>query len=213
MLTPIRLEAGRAEQDPVGGAHGPTLRRVMREYEAMNRLTERLRLEPIGVEHAADLYALFSDPAVAEWYGPKTRAEVDREVAQIARSWQVDGVHKWVAYHRESGELVGRGGLSRQVVDGRERLELGWALLGRFWRQGYASEIGRAGLLLAFGELGADEVAAFTETRNVRSRAVMERLGFRHDKDIRVDDEPFVLYLISRPPSLRAAVPSPAPER
>ena len=36
------------------------------------RCTERLRLEPIGPRHAADLFALLNDPAVAEWYGAWT---------------------------------------------------------------------------------------------------------------------------------------------
>ena len=138
----------------------------------------------------------YADPAVAEWYGVWTREQVDREVARIARSWSVDGVHKWMAYHRATGECIGRGGLSRKHVDGRERLELGWALHRRFWGQGYATEIGRAGLAFAFDELEADEVVSFTEAHNHRSRAVMERLGFRHSKDIPLNDEPFALYLL-----------------
>jgi hypothetical protein len=64
------------------------------------RLTDRLRLEPLDVRHTDDLLALYLDPAVAEWYGIWTREQVDREVARIARSWSVDGVHKWMAYHR-----------------------------------------------------------------------------------------------------------------
>jgi len=164
------------------------------------RLTDRLRLEPLGVRHADDLLALFLDPAVAEWYGRWTRERVDREVARIARLWSVDGVHKWMAYHRATGVPVGRGGLSRQRVDGRECLELGWALHRGFWGQGYATEIGRAGLAFAFDELGADEVVSFTEARNSRSRAVMRRLGFRYSKDILINDEPFALYLLSHAP-------------
>ncbi len=165
------------------------------------RLTDRLRLEPIGLGHADDLLALYRDPAVAQWYGRWTREQVQQEVARIARMWLVDGVHKWMAYHRLTGDPVGRGGLSRKHVDGRERLELGWALHRRFWGQGYATEIGRAGLAFAFNELGADAVVAFTEVHNHRSRAVMGRLGFRYDKDIAVDDEPFALYLLHRRPS------------
>ncbi|MEV7630532.1 GNAT family N-acetyltransferase [Actinoplanes sp. NPDC089786] len=83
------------------------------------RLTDRLRLEPLDVRHADDLLALYLDPAVAEWYGRWTREEVDREVARIARSWSVDGVHKWMAYHRATGDSVGRGGLSRTQIGGR----------------------------------------------------------------------------------------------
>lgn len=97
------------------------------------RLTERLRLEPIGPEHAADLFRLFRDPAVAEWYGEWTRGGVEREVARIA-----------------------------------------------------------------------DHVVSFTEVHNRRSRTVMERLGFRHDKDFAVGGEPFALYVLDRDDGSRA---------
>ncbi|MCM4082185.1 GNAT family N-acetyltransferase [Paractinoplanes hotanensis] len=165
---------------------------------ACTRLTDRLRLEPIGARLAGDLFALYQDADVARWYGRWTREQVEQEVARIAQSWLVDGVHKWMAYERVTGECVGRGGLSRTRVEGRERLELGWALHRQFWGRGYATEIGRAGLELAFGELGAQEVASFTEVHNHRSRAVMERLGFEYSKDITVSDEPFALYLLAR---------------
>ncbi|MEV4349730.1 GNAT family N-acetyltransferase [Actinoplanes sp. NPDC049596] len=160
------------------------------------RFTERLRLEPVTERHAGDLLALYQDPAVAEWYGEWTPEAIEAEVARMARHWRVDGVHKWMAYHRSTGELVGRGGLSRQQVDGVSRLEVGWVLHRRFWGQGYATEIGRAGVAMAFDELAAPEVVSFTEVHNARSRAVMERLGFRHTKDISVEGEPFALYVL-----------------
>jgi hypothetical protein len=50
------------------------------------------------------------------------------------------------------------------------------------------------------------EVVSFTEARNSRSRAVMERLGFRYSKNISINEEPFALYLLSR-----AAKASPNP--
>jgi hypothetical protein len=119
-----------------------------------------------------------------------------REAARIADAWATDGVHKWMAYDRLSGALVGRGGLSRAHVAGQDRLEIGWALLRTCWGHGYATEIGRAGLAFAFDELAADEVVSYTEARNARSRAVMERLGFQYTTDIILEDgsEPFALY-------------------
>jgi [ribosomal protein S5]-alanine N-acetyltransferase len=53
----------------------------------------------------------------------------------------------------------------------------------------------------AFDELGATEVVAFTEPHNRRSRAVMERLGMRRARDIVLDGEAFVLYLLDGAPS------------
>jgi ribosomal-protein-alanine N-acetyltransferase len=168
---------------------------------ARARLTARLRLEPIRSEDAEDLWRLFQDPAVAAWYGVWTFAMAQREAARIADAWAADGVHKWMAYDRVTGALVGRGGLSRVHIAGQDRLEIGWALLRPFWGQGYATEIGRAGVAFAFEELGADEVVSYTETRNARSRAVMERLGFRYSQDFifEADGVPCALYILTRP--------------
>lgn len=165
------------------------------------QFTARLRLEPIGPGHAEDLWRLFQDPAVAEWYGEWTLEMAQREAARIANAWEADGVHKWMAYDRITGELVGRGGLSQAHIHGQDRLEIGWALHRTFWGYGYATEIGRAGLAFAFDELDADEVVSFTEARNTRSRAVMERLGFHYTQDILLEDggEPFALYILGRP--------------
>jgi RimJ/RimL family protein N-acetyltransferase len=59
-------------------------------------------------------------------------------------------------------------------------VEIGWALRGKFWGRGYAAEIGRAGLAYAFDILGAQAVVSCTDRHNVRSRAVMERIGMRY---------------------------------
>lgn len=93
---------------------------------------------------------------------------------------------------------MGRGGLSYAEVDGARRLEIGCAVRERFWEQGYASEIGRTGLAFAFDELNAAEVVAFAEPHNERSRAVMQRLGFRYEREIRHRGAPFVLYILTR---------------
>ena len=97
-----------------------------------------------------------------------------------------------------TGDLVGRGGLSWQHVFGARRLELGWAVREHLWGRGYATEIGRAGLSLAFGPLDAASVVAFTEPHNERSRAVMRRLGFRYLQEIHHRGELFVLYMLER---------------
>jgi RimJ/RimL family protein N-acetyltransferase len=60
-------------------------------------------------------------------------------------------------------------------------VELGWRLARDAWGHGYATEAARASVRFGFEELGCDELVAFTAAGNVRSRAVMERLGMGHD--------------------------------
>jgi Acetyltransferase (GNAT) domain len=126
----------------------------------------RLRLEPVGPEHAPDLWRLHQDEAVAAW--------PDRVAAARGRL-------------------------------GRDRLEVGWTVRSALWGRGFATEIGRAGLALAFQELGAAQVVAFTEWHNARSRAVMERLDMAYVGEVTApglvegrpgihDDAPFALY-------------------
>jgi RimJ/RimL family protein N-acetyltransferase len=170
-------------------------------------LTDRLRLVPIGPGNAEDLWRVHDDEAVAPWYDGwrPTPAEARAVAERIDESWRLHGVHKWIAYDRGTGEVVGRGGLSRTPIDDDwgqihaflpdepwvrqpyevERpfrahahwLEVGWALRRERWGRGYASEIGRAGLRYAFDVLGARAVVACTARHNHRSRAVMERIG------------------------------------
>jgi RimJ/RimL family protein N-acetyltransferase len=139
--------------------------------------TARFVLTPIGAEHAAGIFVLHSDPHVAYWSDALSPEQAAAAAGEMARRWQTDGVGKWIAHRRSDGGLVGRGGLSLATVDGKRQLELGWALVSAARGQGFATEIGRAGLNYGLGVLGHDEVVAFTEVHNHASRAVMERLG------------------------------------
>jgi RimJ/RimL family protein N-acetyltransferase len=182
---------------------------------AESRLTTRLRLEPVGPADARDLWLVHNDDEVAYWYGEErpTIEEVARRAKLMGDSWRFHGVHKWIAYDRVSGEVVGRGGLSRPPVDDdwgqiytflppepwvrvtyessrpftahANWLEIGWALRREFWGHGYASEMGRAALAFAFDVLGVQAVVSCTVRHNARSRAVMERIGMSYAGEIR----------------------------
>ena len=164
------------------------------------RLTERLRLEPVGVEHADDRWRLHQDQQVAAWFGTRLTAQAAyRWAARGWRGWELDGVDKWMAYDRETGELIGRGGLSRSELDGQSWLEASWTVRSDRWGRGYATEIGRAALGFGFGDLGGEAVIALTEPHNLRSRAVMERLGMRYVREVIRDGTRSFLYAIANP--------------
>ena len=182
-------------------------------------LTGRLRLVPIDSSSVDDIVAVHTDPWVSHWYdGAYSTAESAGEYAgRMESSWSDEGVGKWLAYERDTGRLVGRGGVTRLAPDNPvvpqiaalvssdwDRLELGWALLAAGRGHGYAVEIGRAGIELA-SRLGDLEVVAFTERHNRASRAVMERLdmvwvgevaaeGLLEERPGVLPDAPFAVY-------------------
>ena len=161
----------------------------------------------IDASHAPELWELHQDEGIARWF-PLSREQALRFAERMESSW-TRGVGKWLAYEESSGAFVGRGGPSWTAVEGAECVEIGWALRQEVWGRGYATEIGRAGLDHAFSVLGVEEVVAFTEVHNARSRAVMERLGMRYVRQIlrpgfiagsteMQEDAPFALYRITR---------------
>lgn len=181
------------------------------------RLTQRLRLEPVGPHVAHDLWSLHQDPGIAAWYeGPWSHERAQRVAAEMADGWQRHGVGKWIAYDIGTGTLVGRGGPSITDALGGAHAEIGWGVRRRFQRRGYATEIGAAAIRLVDDVLGVDEVIAFTEVHNRPSRAVMEGLDMSYRGEIRrpglvegvdgmVDDAPFALYVLARTPTTRRA--------
>ena len=167
---------------------------------ARTRLSERLRLEPVGPEHSEDLWRLHVHPDVAAWLGgPWTQEVARRSAVRVRAGWDAAGAGIWAAYDRVSGELVGRGGLAPYSLDGLATYEVGWIVHPDRWGQGYATEMGMAGLEFAFNELGAREVVAFTLPHNARSRAVMDRLGMRYDREIVHAGMGHVLYVRRNP--------------
>ena len=187
----------------------------MTSSAADTRVTARLRLEPVGPANARDLWLVHSDDEVSHWYDndKPSLEEAERRASLMGDAWRLHGVHKWIAYDRVSGEVVGRGGLSRTPIDDdwgqiyaflpdepwvrvahanhhpfiahANWLEIGWAVRREFWGHGYASEIGRAGLAFAFDTLGVEAVVSCAVRHNRRSRAVMERIGMRYAGEIR----------------------------
>ncbi|HLF99821.1 MAG TPA: GNAT family N-acetyltransferase [Acidimicrobiia bacterium] len=86
-------------------------------------------------------------------------------------------------------------------------VEIGWRLAADQWGRGYATEGAREAIRFGFEDLGLDEIVSFTVPANLRSRAVMERLGMVRNPDDdfdhpRVDPtSPFhrhVLYRLAR---------------
>lgn len=79
--------------------------------------------------------------------------------------------------HRATGSIIGGSGLHR--IDWRvPRFEIGYWLHSAYTGQGYMTEAVRAVEALAFDRLGAKRVEIHVDSRNARSIAVIQRLGY-----------------------------------
>jgi len=144
--------------------------------------TARLVLREWQEEDRGPWAALNADPEVMEFF-PATldRAESDAVFDRLSADVIERGWGLWAVEH--NGEFIGFTGLSPVGADlpFAPAVEVGWRLARSAWGHGFATEAARVALDFAFAELSAPEVASYTAGGNVRSRAVMERLGMRRD--------------------------------
>jgi RimJ/RimL family protein N-acetyltransferase len=150
--------------------------------------TPRMRGEPLGPEHEAEMAELTLDPRVYRtlwpWSYPPTRADVRSSLADKRGHWERYGFGLWLLRDRATGQLVGRGGLQYTDALGGYAVEAAWAIVPERWGQGLATELARASVTVGFDSLRLKEVIAITLPDNAASRRVMEKAGFTYDRDI-----------------------------
>lgn len=125
-----------------------------------------------------------ADPAVMEHFpGLLDRAESDALVDRAAAGWDANAFGLWVLERRADGQFLGFAGLSRPSWEAHftPAVEVGWRLARDAWGHGYATEAARAALAYGFETVDLDEIVSYTVLANLRSRAVMERLGMMRD--------------------------------
>jgi len=146
--------------------------------------TPRLWLRQWRASDLEPFAALNADPRVMEFMsgclsGVQSDALARGCEAEIAQQ----GWGFWATQLRASGAFIGFVGLHVPSFEApfTPCVEIGWRLARDSWGNGFATEAARECLRFAFGSLGLKEVVSFTVPLNRRSRAVMERLGMRHD--------------------------------
>lgn len=144
--------------------------------------TERLCLRQWRPADRAALAALSSDPRVMEYLSePLTRAASDAMADRFQSLIAERGWGFWAAEHRATRELIGFVGLHTPALalPFAPCVEIGWRLAAPYWGKGLATEAAKEALRAGFETLELPEIVAFTALGNVRSRAVMQRLGMR----------------------------------
>jgi RimJ/RimL family protein N-acetyltransferase len=153
--------------------------------------TQRLVLRRWQESDLVPFAALNADPAVMEHF-PSTlnRAESDAMVARIEAAFEARGYGLWaVCLQQDPGreEFLGFTGLTNPKFRPEWNepplesppVEVGWRFKRSAWGHGYAIEAARAAVGFGFAALGLREILSFTTVGNLRSQAVMKRLGMR----------------------------------
>jgi RimJ/RimL family protein N-acetyltransferase len=146
--------------------------------------TDRLLLRRWRDDDREPFARMNADPAVMEHFpAPLTREQSEEMIDRVEAHFEERGFGLWALEVTRTGEFIGFTGLAtpRFEADFLPAVEIGWRLARPAWGHGYATEAARRALRVAFSDAGLTEVVSFTTVGNLRSRAVMERIGLTRD--------------------------------
>jgi ribosomal-protein-alanine N-acetyltransferase len=163
--------------------------------------TERLFLRRFVPDDLDSLYALYSDPQVTKFIpdAPGSLQETREEL-----EWHMHGHPKnpelglWTTIHKGTGDFIGRCGLLPWMLDGREEVEVAFALARSYWGQGLATEAAQGIVRYAFESLKLSRLVCLIEEGNRASARVAAKIGMSLERKGRDDMGEYLLYSMTR---------------
>ncbi len=161
--------------------------------------TERLILRRHVPEDFAALRRLHTDPELMWVYGGVfSEADTHQWIKRNLHRYVSEGVGFWAIVLKDTGELIGSGGLVYQETDRGTELECGYQVRRDLWGHGYATEMARACIQYAFDHLGAEHVISLIRPNNRQSRRVAEKNGLVADREIVWREMPHLVYTVCK---------------
>jgi RimJ/RimL family protein N-acetyltransferase len=161
--------------------------------------TDRLVLRRLTLNDAPFIMELVNEPSFLRYIGDRgVRSLQDARryllTGPIA-SYERFGFGLYLIFLKATGDAVGMCGLLKR--DTLPDVDVGFALLPGYWRQGYAAEAAAAVLDYGRTRLGLKRIVAITSPDNVASIALLEKLGLKFEALIRLGDDPREVRLLA----------------
>ena len=158
-------------------------------------------LRPIGPGDEAWLLEHWSLPLVRRWLWDD-RAPTPEEVREIVessmRTWPEAGYGFWIIEAADGGVVIGTAGFRESSWEPGV-CELVYSLDPAWWGKGIATEVARAAIAWAFATHEWPRIVGATDTANVASARVLERIGMRTVREgVLENGLPTLFFEISR---------------
>ena len=140
--------------------------------------TQRLAFRPITDEDHDALARIISDPENEKH--PADEEMVWRWIRWCKSSYEKDGFGLWAVLLKETGEMIGIGGISMQIIDDEWKPEVGYHLRKDYHHQGLGLEMAKGARDYGFSHLGFGELYSYMDEDNVASYKTAEANGMTY---------------------------------
>lgn len=153
-------------------------------YLAKNNVikTERLKLRPIVMKDAEDIYEYSSSNRNTYYVYPRHHTISDSEFI-IANYFMSEPLGKYGIELQKNKKLIGTIDLRIQAKN--RSAEIGYIINERYQRKSYGKEAAKAILAFAFEKLKLEKVTANCQSQNKASESLMLSLGMKKEGELR----------------------------
>jgi len=159
--------------------------------------TERLILRHLTTDDAEFILELLNDPSFIRNIGDRNVRSIEDACSYILNgpvaSYAKNGFGLYLVLLKETKEPMGMCGLIKR--DGLEDVDIGYALLPRYWSKGYAVEAAQATKEYAREAIGLKRIVAIVDPVNAGSIRVLENIGLHYETMVRLSADDIDLKL------------------
>lgn len=159
--------------------------------------TARLKLQPLALADADFLLTLYNQADFIRFVGDKQLKTVVDAQHYIRtgplNDYREKGFHMYKVILKESDEVIGLCGLiDRETLS---HVDLGYAYLVEYQRQGFAVEAAQGMLMYAYSVLKLETLLALVHPENIGSIKTLEKLGFHYKQALAMPGCEYVGHL------------------
>ncbi|WP_009633524.1 GNAT family N-acetyltransferase [Synechocystis sp. PCC 7509] len=161
--------------------------------------TSRLILRQITLDDLDDLAAIYTDPVVMKFFGSTYTYESTKQWLEerVFKFYEQRGWGLWATIYKMNNKLIGRCGLTPQLVDGTEEIEIGYLLAKEYWGMGLATEAACFSRDYGLEKLGANRLISLIDPDNIASQKVALKVGLTYEKNTFMWNKTVRVYAIS----------------
>lgn len=160
--------------------------------------TDRLIISHLSLDDAAFIFKLVNTPGWLQYIGDRNVKNLDDARRYLEngplKSYEQWGFGLYRIALKNTNTAIGMCGLIKR--EELEDIDIGFALLPAYASHGYAYEAAQAVLNYATKHLGLQRIAAISLVENAASLKLLQKLGLRFEKMIRMNNEDLAFLAI-----------------
>lgn len=159
--------------------------------------TKNVIVREIMVSDVDRLYEIYSDADVVRYIEnlyENREEEIRFTKDYILNQYRFYEYGMWIVESIKTNEIIGRAGIFDRAD--QEYKEIGFVFAKEYWGRGYAKETLKAIINYAHEELEVDTLIAHVMRDNLRSKRLLESLGFVYEADSVVEGNLFERFML-----------------